>query len=124
MLKQYRRAIIAVIIVNVLLVLFFVYINYTIWNYFNSNLNNNNDIGTIQMNPTWISGHIAGWLINGNFTPTGYFISTPNLPFWLFFVSNSNKSNLHNLFRINQRNETELFLENKPFPAMRCTHSA
>jgi TRAP-type C4-dicarboxylate transport system permease small subunit len=87
MLKQHRRAIITVIVVNVLLVLFFVYINYTIWNYFNSNFNSNNNLGTIQMNPTWISGYIAGYLSKGNFIPTGYFLSTPNLPFWLFFVS-------------------------------------
>ncbi len=87
MLKRRRRAIITVIIVNVLLVLFFVYVNYSMWNYFNSNFNSYGNLGTIQMNPTWISGHIAGWLINGNFVPTGYFLSTPNLPFWLFFVS-------------------------------------
>lgn len=76
-----------VIIVNVSLVLFFVYINYDIWNYFNSNFNSNNNIGTIQMNPIWLVGHIAGWLNNGNFIPTGYFIEAPNLPFGLFFVS-------------------------------------
>jgi len=85
--KQHRRAITAVIIVNVLFVLFFVYINYSIWTYVNSNFNSYNNLGTIQMNPTWISGYIAGWLINGTFTPTGYFLSAPNLPFSLFFVS-------------------------------------
>ena len=87
MLKQHRTAIITVIIVNISLVLFFVYINYNVWNYFNSNFNNNNNLGTIQMNPTWISGYVAGYLSKGNFIPTGYFLSAPNLPFWLFFVS-------------------------------------
>jgi TRAP-type C4-dicarboxylate transport system permease small subunit len=87
MLKQHRTAIVAVIIVNILLLLFFVYANYSMWNYFNSNFNNNNELGTIQMNPTWIQGYCAGYLSRGNFVPTGYFLSTPNLPFWLFFVS-------------------------------------
>ena len=85
--KQHRTAILTVIIVNILLVLFFVYSNYSIWNFFNSNFNSNNNLGTIQMNPTWISGYIAGYLSKGNFIPTGYFLSAPNLTFWLFFVS-------------------------------------
>ena len=76
-----------VIIVNILLVMFFVYINYSIWNYFNSNFNSNNNLGTIQMNPTWISGYLAGSLSKGKFIPTGAFLSAPNFPFWLFFVS-------------------------------------
>ena len=82
MLKQHRTAIITVIIVNVLLVLFFVYSNYSMWNFFNSQT----ELGYIHMDSSLIQVYYAGYLSNGNFVPTGWHGVASN-PFGLFFVS-------------------------------------
>ena len=67
-------AVIAIILVNTLLVPFFVYNNYAIWNEFN----NYNGLSNVRISPSWIEDYHAGFLSNGNFIPTGGIVLMPN----------------------------------------------
>ena len=72
-----------VIIVNVFLILFFVYSNYGIWSEFNSQ----GGLGTSGLGPVWIERAVSGAFIDGQWIAIGGSIMILNWPFWLFFIS-------------------------------------
>ena len=79
------KTILTVVVVNAFLILLFISTSYQIANSFNSYPN---DLLYVQWNFFGFSGiNHAGWLVNGNFVPTGWLSPFFDLPFWLFFVS-------------------------------------
>ncbi len=95
MLRQLKT----VIIVNFLLILFFVSVNYGIWNEFSSHIE---ALGFTRMGPVWIEHTLSGAFFNGNWVGIGGTVMMLNWPFWLFFISTA--VNLYFIVRLSKRN--------------------
>jgi len=91
-----------IIIINSLLVLLFIAVNYGIWSQFNSN---GNALGFSRWNPFWITDIHSGVLVNGNWMALSGMVIFPNFPFWLFFISTA--INLYFVYKLTKDKETK-----------------
>ena len=98
MLRQLR----AIIIVNIIIVLLFVYADYNIGNIFNRYPDS---LYSINWSPFLIQYNLAGSFVNGNWVAVGALGELINFPFWLFFVSTA--VNLFFIARIVREKETQ-----------------
>ena len=96
MLRQLRT----VIIVNLILILFFILVNYGIWNMYN-----HQGLTYSWWNPLTIQIDHAGTIINGQFIPTCGTTISPNYIFILFFVSTA--ANLYFIIKLQRSKETK-----------------
>jgi hypothetical protein len=96
MLRKLRIAVIA----NVLLVLIFVYSNFSIWDMLNEH-------SLIQGSWTpWLVDYVGKAVLPGEKPlATGGLLISPNYPFWLFFLSTA--VNLYLLIRLQRSKETK-----------------
>ena len=98
MLRQLRT----IITVNFILVLLFVYADYSIGNIFNRYPDS---LYSIQWSPFLIQYNLAGSFVNGNWVAVGGFGDLINFSFCLFFVSTA--VNLLFIVRIVREKETQ-----------------
>jgi hypothetical protein len=98
MLRQLRP----IIIINFILVLIFVYADYSIGNIFNRYPDS---LYSINWSPFLIQYNLAGAFVNGNWVAVGAFGDMVNFPFWLFFVSTV--VNLFFIVRLVREKETQ-----------------
>jgi hypothetical protein len=73
----------SIIVVNAVLILFFIVANYAVWDMVNSNTH----LGNTVMNPINIIESMWGDVIDGKVERIGGLSIMPNFPFWLFFVA-------------------------------------
>ena len=98
MLRQLRT----IIIVNVIMVLLFVYADYSIGNIFNRY---SNSLYSINWSPFLIQYNLAGSFVNGNWVAVGALGDMINFPFLLFFASTA--INLFFIILLLRQNETK-----------------
>jgi hypothetical protein len=86
--KSVKAILSAVVAVNTILILFFVFVNYTIWYYVESSADL---VKLVSFSPFRVAVSFLGEWVNGQIMPVSALPSAPmfNFPFWLFFVSTS-----------------------------------
>ncbi len=73
----------SIIIVNAVLIMFFIVANYAVWNMVNSNTH----LGNTIMNPINVIESMWGDVVDGKGERIGGLSIMPNFPFWLFFAT-------------------------------------
>ncbi|NLE06264.1 MAG: hypothetical protein GX638_15870 [Crenarchaeota archaeon] len=96
------RALRTIIVVNVLLLVFFILANFWIWGEFNSHIN---ALGSGMLGPIWLQHTLSGAFVNGEWIGIGATTLILNFPFWLFFISTA--INLYFIYRLQRSKDTK-----------------